>query len=95
MLTLPVYRALPCATGAPLPARPFVVRETAPVTPPKPHLFDRVRAAMRARHSVGASRRPTSRDPARRVLREMRQETLQSPAASRSGSTSRQRGARS
>ncbi len=51
MLTLPVDRALPCAAGAPLPARPFVVRETAPVTPPKPHLLDRVRAALRPRHS--------------------------------------------
>jgi Phage integrase, N-terminal SAM-like domain len=50
MLTLPVYRALPCETGAPLPARPFVVRETPTVTPPKPRLLDRVRAALRARH---------------------------------------------
>lgn len=30
MLTLPVHRALRRATGAPLPARPFVVRETTP-----------------------------------------------------------------
>jgi integrase len=50
MLTLPVYRALPCETGAPLPARPFVVREATPVTPPKPRLLDRVRATLRARH---------------------------------------------
>jgi len=49
MLTL-LYRALPCAVGAPLPARPFVVRETTPVTPPKPRFLDRVRAALRARH---------------------------------------------
>ena len=49
MLTL-LYRALPCAVGAPLPARPFVVRETTPVTPAKPRFLDRVRAALRARH---------------------------------------------
>ena len=47
MLTLAAYTALPCGTGAPLPARPFVVGET---TPPKPRLLDRVRAALRARH---------------------------------------------
>ena len=50
MLTLPVYRALPRAAGAPVSERPFVVRETTPVTPPKPRLLDRVRAALRARH---------------------------------------------
>ena len=50
MLTLPVYSARPCETGAPLPATPFLVRETTPVTPPKPRLLDRVRAALRARH---------------------------------------------
>ena len=50
MLTLPVYRALPRAAGAPVSERPFVVRETTPVTPPKPRLLDRVRTALRARH---------------------------------------------
>jgi hypothetical protein len=53
MLTLPVHRALSCAT-APLPAWPWVVRETSrvavPVTPPEPRLLDRVRFALRARH---------------------------------------------
>jgi hypothetical protein len=33
-----------------LPARAFLVPETTPVTPPKPRLLDRVRAALRARH---------------------------------------------
>jgi hypothetical protein len=37
-------------TGAFLPAKPFVVRETTRVTPPKPRLLDRVRAALQARH---------------------------------------------
>jgi hypothetical protein len=61
MLTLPVYRALPCAAGAPLPTWPFVVRETTPVpvpvTPPKPRLLDRVRAALRARSSLQSADR--------------------------------------
>ena len=48
MLTLPVYKVLPA--GPPGPRRPFVVRETTQVTPPKPRLLDRVRAALRARH---------------------------------------------
>jgi len=48
MLTLPVYTVLP--TSPPGPPRPFVVRETTQVTPPKPRLLDRVRAALRARH---------------------------------------------
>src|SRR5713101_3952217 len=49
MLTL-LYRALPCAADAALPERSFVVRETTPVTPPKPRLLDRVRQGIRARH---------------------------------------------
>jgi len=48
MLTLPVYQVLPASP--PGPRRPFVVRETTQVTPPKPRLLDRVRAALRARH---------------------------------------------
>ena len=48
MLTLPVYTVLPASP--PGPWRPFVVRETTDVTPPKPRLLDRVRAALRARH---------------------------------------------
>jgi hypothetical protein len=50
MLMHPVYRALPSVAGALPPARPFLVRETTQVTPPKPRLLDRVRAALRARH---------------------------------------------
>ncbi len=50
MLTLPVYRALRCEPGGSHPAKPFVARETTPVTPPKPRLLDRVRSAVRARH---------------------------------------------
>jgi integron integrase len=48
MLTLPVYTVQPASP--PGPWRPFVVRETPHVTPPKPRLLDRVRAALRARH---------------------------------------------
>jgi len=48
MLTLPVYTVRPASP--PGPWRPFVVRETTHVTPPKPRLLDRVRAALRARH---------------------------------------------
>jgi integron integrase len=48
MLTLPVHTVLPASP--PGPWRPFVVRETTHVTPPKPRLLDRVRAALRARH---------------------------------------------
>jgi Phage integrase, N-terminal SAM-like domain len=50
MLTHPVYRAWRSVAGAVHPARPFLVRETTPVTPPKPRLLDRVRAALQARH---------------------------------------------
>jgi hypothetical protein len=50
MLTHPVYRALPSVAGAVHPARPFLVQETTPVTPPKPRLLDRARAALQARH---------------------------------------------
>jgi Phage integrase, N-terminal SAM-like domain len=51
MLMHPVYRASrPSMADARVPARAFLVRETTPVTPPKPRLLDRVRAALRARH---------------------------------------------
>jgi hypothetical protein len=50
MLTHPLYRALRSVAGAVHPARPFLVHETTPVTPPKPRLLDRVRAAPQARH---------------------------------------------
>jgi hypothetical protein len=50
MLTYPVCRPPASVVGVPLPARPFVVRETTRVTPPKPRLLDRVRAALPARH---------------------------------------------
>lgn len=50
MLALPVYRAMPCAAVIHARAGPFTVRETTPVTPPKPRLLDRVREAIRARH---------------------------------------------
>jgi hypothetical protein len=48
MLTLPVYTLSPTSPLGP--RVPFVVRETPPVTPPKPRLLDCVRAALRARH---------------------------------------------
>jgi site-specific recombinase XerD len=50
MLTHSVYRTSPSVADARLPASAFLVRETPPVTPPKPRLIDRVRAALRARH---------------------------------------------
>jgi integron integrase len=50
MRMLRVYRPLPCAPRALLADRALVVRETPPVTPPRPRLLDRVRAALRARH---------------------------------------------
>ncbi len=49
MLTLSVYRGRSCLAGAPLPERPFVVRDTAQVTPPRSRLLDRVPVALRAR----------------------------------------------
>jgi hypothetical protein len=53
MLTLPVFRALPCAARAVLAARAFAVRGTLPVVPPKPRLLDPFRAALSARHYSG------------------------------------------
>ena len=50
MLTQSVYGAPASVADVRLPARAFLVRETTPVTPPKPRLLDRVRAALRARH---------------------------------------------
>jgi hypothetical protein len=44
MLALPVYKVLPASP--PDPRRPFAVRETTQVTPPRPRLLDRVRAAL-------------------------------------------------
>jgi hypothetical protein len=61
MLTHPVYRASPCVADARLQVRAFLVRETIPVTPPKPRLLDRVRAACALGTTVGARRRPTLR----------------------------------
>ncbi len=50
MLAHAACRASPAVAGARLPAGAFLVRETTLVSPPKPKLLDRVRAALRARH---------------------------------------------
>jgi hypothetical protein len=49
MLTLPVYNVLPAGPQG-LQKR-FAVRETTQLSPSKPRLLDRVRTALRARHS--------------------------------------------